>query len=66
METGICFPLKMRRLDVLVFAVVGQIKRQNVEPVIGGLVADKTSLLTNLEIHNSALQLGWLQVAECF
>ena len=56
----------MRRLDVLVFSVVSQIKRQNVEPVIGGLVADKTSLLTNLEIHNSALQLGGLQVAECF
>lgn len=50
---------------VLVLAVVGQIKWQNVEPVISSLVADESSLLAYLEIYNTALQLWRFEVPKC-
>ena len=64
-EASVRLSLRMRGLYVFVLAVISQIQWQYIKPKICGKEGDELAFRSYLKIYNSALQLRWLEVAQC-
>lgn len=62
-EASIGLSLRMRRLYILILAVIGQIQWQYIKSVIGGKERDEFAFRSDLKIYDSALQLRRFEVA---